>query len=266
MIKKIINKLKIKVDINLNSDERFIFHKKNLENKPLLQSCYNEFYEKIIELEKKFLDTSLIEKKKIEIGSGVGFIKKFDQKIITSDIIKNPLTDMQIDACNLPFDDNSISTLIGIFCFHHFSDPNKFLIGITNKLAKGGVCILIEPYYGLFARYFYKKVHDTEYFNENEDFDQLIKYKKTSMENANQAMSYIFFKKNVRYFKKNYPNLSIKYEYVFSNYLRFLFSGGLNFRSLLPSFSKKILKILEILLFPIKKFLGLHYIIVIKKN
>ena len=41
MIKKIINKLKIKVDINLNSDERFIFHKKNLENKTLLQSCYN---------------------------------------------------------------------------------------------------------------------------------------------------------------------------------------------------------------------------------
>ena len=43
---------------------------------------------------------------------------------------------------------------------------------------KGGLCILIEPYYGPLASLIYKKVHKTEYFDKNEKFNFKIKEKR----------------------------------------------------------------------------------------
>ena len=54
MIKKFFNNLNIAQITNLNNEERFLFHKKVLENKKMLKSCYSDFYEKIINIEKKF--------------------------------------------------------------------------------------------------------------------------------------------------------------------------------------------------------------------
>jgi len=56
------------------------------------------------------------------------------------------------------------------------------------------------------------------------------------MEGANQALSYIVFKRDVHLFLKKYPQLELVEQKVFSNYLRYLLSGGLNFRQILPSY------------------------------
>ena len=114
------------------------------------------------------------------------------------------------------------------------------------------------------ASIIYKKVHKTEYFNPNEVFNHKIK-NKTAMEKANQALSYIYFIRDRNKFYKKFPKLQIMHTSVFNNYLRFLFSGGLNFRKLLPDFLISFVKLLELIMFPLKKILGIHYIIVIKR-
>ncbi len=53
MIKTFFNNLNISQITNLNNEERFLFHKKVLENKKMLKSCYSDFYEKILFIEKK---------------------------------------------------------------------------------------------------------------------------------------------------------------------------------------------------------------------
>ena len=111
MIKKFFNNLNIAQITNLNNEERFLFHKKVLENKKMLKSCYSDFYEKILNIEKKF-----IKKKnkdiRLELGSGVGFIKSFDRKIITSDVVYNRFTDKTINANNIPYRNNKIEELV----------------------------------------------------------------------------------------------------------------------------------------------------------
>lgn len=263
MIKNFFNNLNIAQINNLNNEERFLFHKKVLENKKMLKSCYSDFYEKILLIEKKF------RKKKnkdirLELGSGVGFIKNFDSKIITSDVVYNRFTDKTINANKLPYKKNKIDSIFGIFCFHHFKDPFNFLKSIQTKLKIGGLCILIEPYHGPLASIIYKRVHKSEYFNEKEAFNYKIK-SKTAMEKANQALSYIYFVRDRKKFSRKFPKLKIIHTSVFNNYLRFLFSGGLNFRKLLPDFLISFVKLLELIMFPLKKILGIHYIIVIKR-
>ena len=266
MLNKIFDKLNTAKDTNLNNQDRFLLHKKNLENKKMLKSCYSDFYQKIFQMETKYGQINNQKKNlKIELGSGVGFIKKYDQSIVTSDVVYNKFTDKIIDANNLPYGDNEIKSIIGIFCFHHFRDPLNFLRDIEKKLVDGGVCILVEPYYGPLASVIYKRVHESEYFDPNESFDHIAE-NKTAMEKANQALSYIYFIKNKEKFNKMFPKLQIMHTTIFDNYLRFLFSGGLNFKKLLPNFLTTPIKIFEKILNPLKKFLGIHYLIVIKKK
>ncbi len=263
MIKNFFNNLNIAQITNLNHEERFLFHKKIMENKKMLKSCYSDFYEKILDTEKKY------RKKKdkdvrLELGSGVGFIKNFDKNIITSDVVYNRFTDRTINANKIPYDKDELDSIFGIFCFHHFKDPFNFLKSIETKLKIGGLCILIEPYYGPLASLIYKRVHKSEYFDAKESFNHKIR-KKTAMEEANQALSYIYFVREREKFYKEFPKLEILHTSVFNNYLRFLFSGGLNFRKLLPDFLIGFVKFLELIMSPLKKILGIHYIIVIKR-
>lgn len=263
-MKFFLNKFKIVNNVNLNNNQRFEEHKKNLDKKKMLKSCYSDFYEEILEKEKKFTKNTS-DNIRLELGSGVGFIKDFDKTIITSDVVSNQFTDIIVDANQIPFEKNKISSIFGIFCFHHFKDPFNFLKDIEEKLVVGGLCILIEPYYGVLARFIYKRIHKSEYFDQNEDFNFKVK-DKTSMEKANQALSYIYFVKNREKFIENFPRLEIIHTSVFGNYLRFIFSGGLNFRKLLPDFLTEFIKIIEKIFFPLKKIFGIHYLIIIKKK
>jgi len=266
MIKNFFNKLKIiNNNVNLNDEERFKEHKKNLNEKKMLKSCYSDFYIKMLNTEKEFKKKTSNNNLRIELGSGVGFIKDYDKTIITSDVIYNEFTDKIIDANQIPYGRNQIDSIFGIFCFHHFKDPFNFLKDLEVKLKSGGVCILIEPYYGVLAKVIYKSIHKSEYFDQNEPFDFKIE-NKTAMEQANQALSYIYFVKNREKLQKFFPNLEIVHTSIFGNYLRFILSGGLNFRKILPDFLIGFIKIIEKFLSPLKKILGVHYMIVIKKT
>ena len=54
MIEKFIKSLNISDISNLNNEERFLVHKRNLENKKMLQSCYSDFYKKIFQMETEY--------------------------------------------------------------------------------------------------------------------------------------------------------------------------------------------------------------------
>lgn len=53
---------------------------------------------------------------------------------------------------------------------------------------------------------------------------------------------------------------------VIPNWIRYLASGGLNFRPLAPAFAAPVLRGLEMLLSPLRRNLGLHRIIVLRKR
>jgi hypothetical protein len=250
-------------DINLNGDERLEIHKEILLEKPMLKEVFSEFYRLCYTLDNRYF-TGI--GKRIEIGAGVSFFKDCYPEVISSDLMEASHLDMIIDAQQMNLSDHSIRSIYGINCFHHFSEPDLFLNELERVLTPGGGCILIEPYYGLLAKEFFKRVFASEHFN-NRQKSWCSTYNNISvMTGANQALSYIVFVRDRKEFQSKHPHLDIIINRPLNNYVRYLTSGGLNFKSILPPAFAPFLKFLEFLLIPFRQIMALHYVIVIKKK
>jgi hypothetical protein len=233
-----------------------------LSKKKMMREVFTEFYDKCIELDKKHFGNS--NGKQVEVGAGVSFFKKRYPGIISTDIKKAVNLDMVVDVQKMPFEDLSVRAIYGINCFHHVPNPDLFFVELERVLDKGCGCILIEPYHGTVARYFYKRIFKSETFDANQkDWNnESMGY----MNGANQALSYIVFKRDQKKFEGKYPNLEIVAQRPLNNYLRYLLSGGLNFKQVLPSFFAPAIKCIEFLLIPLNSILALHQVVVIRKR
>ena len=250
------------IGVDPDSEEMLAIHSKVLYEKPMMRGVFAEFYDICITLDEKYFGDS--KAKRIEIGAGVSFFKKNYPEIVSTDIKKAPNLDMVVDAQNMPFEDSSIRAIYGINCFHHFPDPDLFFKELERVLITGGGCILIDPYYGTIAKRFYKKIFEQETFDvtQKEWSNKNLGY----MNGANQALSYIVFKRDLKLFLENYSNLEIVVQKPLNNYMRYLLSGGLNFRQILPSFFSPVIKFFEFLFIPFNSVFALHHIIVIRKK
>ncbi len=248
--------------IDPDSEVLVTIHSKILYEKPMMKGVFAEFYDTCIRLDNKYFSNS--SGKRVEIGAGVSFFKKKYPEILSTDIKKAENLDMVVDAQNMPFENQSIRAIYGINCFHHFPNPKLFFAELQRVLQVGGGCVLIDPYYGLVAKPFYERIFDTETFDITQS--EWTNNNMGFMNNANQALSYIVFKRDKKIFEKLYPNLEIVIQKPLNNYLRYLLSGGLNFRQILPNFFSSLIKFIEWLLMPFNTIFALHHIIVIRKK
>ena len=111
----------------------------------------------------------------------------------------------------------------------------------------------------------HKNIHKDEYFDTNEiqwDKDE----KNGVMSNANQALSHNVFERDKILFESKYgKDLKIIRKTYIINGLRYILSGGLNFKQLFPSFLILILFVLEFFFTPLAKYWTPFQMIVIKK-
>ncbi len=201
----------------------------------------------------------------LELGSGVGFFKNFRKNVITSDIRPGLKHDMSIDATKMSLDNNSVKCIYAINVLHHLSHPNKFFNELIRVLKKNGGCILIEPHNGFLSRVLHTYIHKDEYFDTKE-----IEWDKTSakgvLSNANQALSHNIFERDKVIFDKKYgEHLKIIHTQYEINGLRYILSGGLNFKQVLPSFFLSFLIFIEKVIQPFAKFWTPYRMIVIRK-
>ncbi len=263
MLGKILNFLRIDSADKVFKDgpERIKVHKKILLSKKLTQNVFQEFYKLMIK-NMNFHFKESLSIKKVELGSGTSFLKEIDKSILKTDIVDNNDLDLVVDATNMPFKNNEIKSFFGIFFFHHLQNPYKFLDEIDRCCAINGGAILIEPYHGPLSRFLHQNMHDNEYYDLN---GPTIKDTSLPMSNANQALSHIVFFREKKIFEKKYPNLKVVEIKRINSYLRYLVSGGVNFKQLLPDIFIPLLKLVEFIMKPFSHIFCVHYLIVIKK-
>ena len=262
LLKKIRNKLsdpRLK-GVDVDSPELLIVHRKIMMEKRIMREVFTEFYKTCINNDQKYFSG---EGQRIEIGAGVSFFKELYPEIISTDIKPADNLDRVLDALDMDLPNQSVRAFYGINCFHHFPSPNQFFKELERTLVPGGGCVLIEPYYGAVAAKMYKSLFDTETFDPNQ---KEWESNSSIMYGANQALSYIVFVRDRKLFEERYPSLEIVQIKPLSNYMRYLLSGGLNFRSLVPGVISPIIKGVEWLITPLNRVLGLHYGIVIRKR
>jgi len=106
-------------------------------------------------------------------------------------------------------------------------------------------------------------MHKNEFYDRN---GPAIKNTNLPMSDANQALSHIVFFREKFFFEQKYNNLEIVQIKKINSYLRYIISGGINFKQLLPDFMIPIIRLIEIILTPISYFFCMHYLIVIRKK
>jgi SAM-dependent methyltransferase len=187
-----------------------------------------------------------------------------DPRVLATDIVFASHLDCVVDAQNMAFASGSVRVLFGQHSFHHLPDPDAFFKELIRVLAPGGGAVLIEPYFGPVARMLFKRIFAEE------DFDPAAKEwtsdRHRPMSDTNQALSYIVFVRDRQKFERRYPELEIVTHFPLDNYVRYLASGGLNFVQLVPNLFIPVMKAVEFLLKPFRKYLALHHVIVLRKR
>ena len=249
-------------NLDVDGANRLDVHAAVLRRKPMLAAVFRECHELMLRLDHStFGDTPGL---RIELGAGVAPIAGTYSDVLATDIVPGPGLDAVLDAQCMDLPDDSVRALYGQNCFHHFPDPLGFLTEAERVVAPGGGVLLIEPYYGPLASVVFKRLFASE------DFDKTMPGWTTNatgpMHGANQALSYIVFDRDRARFEQELPYLDLVEMFPLGNYPRYLLSGGLNFRQLVPSYTEPALRALESALAPARRVLALHHMIVLRRR
>lgn len=235
--------IKYKFKYSLDQAERTLEHKEIIKNKYFLRKLYKEWY-------KEFM--SLVHKnpqgKYLELGSGGGFLKELTAQIITSDVLKLPDVDKQFSALNMPFEENSLDGIFMIDTFHHIPDSEQFLNEAKRILKNKGKIIMIEPANTLWGRFIYQNFHHEPFQpNGNWTFPQ-----EGPLSGANGALPWIVFERDKKIFEQKFPEIEI-IEINYHSPLRYLISGGLSFKQIVPDFTYSFFEQIDKLFVKISK-------------
>lgn len=239
--------------MKLDNKGTIALHGKLIKNKKLLNTFYLAAY-------KQFEQTSFPEGKVIELGSGGGFIKKIMPKVVTSDVVSGVGIDKVFGAEEMPFQSKGVSGLVMLNTFHHIKDPGKAMGEFERCLKPGGKIVMVEPWNSFWGRFIYKTFH-------HEDFDPTASWKikgKGRLSGANGALPWIVFDRDRDKFEKKYKKLKINHVIPHSP-LIYLLTGGLSKWKLVPDFTIGGVMLIEKLLSPFNKYLGMFVSIEIEK-
>lgn len=242
---------KYKIEHSLDSPERSMAHGEIIKQKYFLRKLYQEWYS-IFTQEIEVLPDGLL----IELGSGGGFFKEIEPKVICTDIIDLPSNDMTFSALDMPFKNQSVGGIFMIDTMHHLPDSEQFLKEASRVLLEGGKIIMIEPANSIWGRFIYKNFHHEPFIPEG---DWSIPTT-GPLSGANGALPWIVFIRDNEIFREKFPGFKIEsIEYL--NPFTYLFSGGVSRRQLLPDFTYSAIKYLDKLLPKVSKQLSMFMVV-----
>lgn len=243
---------------DLDDPQTTILRSKIIQENVFLKNLYTDFY---ATFKKSLVNFPKGKIKLVEIGSGGGFIKEIIPDTITSDVIKLPDVVLHFPATHMPFEDESIDRFFMLNVIHHIHDAKIFFKEIDRCLKNNGKLIAIEPANTLWSRFIYTHFH-------YEGFDPkgnwILKSQKALSE-ANGALPWIIFVRDRKKFEKLFPKLKI-IKIIPHTPLRYLVSGGVSYRQLLPSWMYSVVKNIENLATSFHKYIGMFYTIEIEKR
>ena len=254
---------------NLDDPAVTLLHSEIIQKKLFLKKLYIDFYKQFQRAVSDLASPAVAgyakagpeNKVLVELGSGGGFIKKIIGNVITSDILELPNVDRVFSALDMPFEQAGVDAFFMIDVLHHITDPRRFFKEALRCLKIGGKIVMIEPANTCWSRFIYKNFH-------HELFDPQAGWELTGrqgpLSQGNDALPWIIFTRDRKIFEKEFPSLRIV---GLRNHtpLRYLLSGGLSLRQLVPSFTYPAVKALEYLLSPIMDLLGMFQTIELEK-
>ena len=242
--------------LGLDDPKTTFLRKHIIASKPFLKAIYNEWYATLA----SGLPTG--EGEVLEIGSGAGYCSQFISELITSEIFVCPDVDVVLDAQQMPFDNGSLRAIVMTNVLHHMPRVECFLSEACRCLRSGGKILMIEPWITSWSKFVYMHFHHEPFNPEAIDWSFASN---GPLSGANGALPWILFARDREKFESRFPEFSIEEIRPFLPF-RYLLSGGVGMRSLMPGFTHGIWAGLEQLLKPQMFRLGMFAFIALERR
>jgi len=227
-----------------------------IASKPFLKAIYKEWY--------SLLAASLPagEGAVLELGSGAGFCSEFIPGLITSEVFACPGAQMVIDAAALPFGAGSLRGIVMTNVLHHLPDVGQFFNEASRCLREGGKVLMIEPWVTPWSRFVYTRLHHEPFQPEAVSWSFPAS---GPLSGANGALPWILFERDRGKFLEKFPQFTVEQVRPFLPF-RYLVSGGVGLRSLMPGFTHGAWASLERALQPQMRRLAMFAFISARKD
>jgi SAM-dependent methyltransferase len=223
-----------------------------VREKPFLRRLYVDWYRALAAAVPRPADEHDMA---LELGSGGGFLAETGliPALITSDVFPVPGVDRVIDARRLPMPDASLRAIVMVDVLHHIAEPRVFLREASRCVRPGGVMTMIEPWVTPWSRLVYTRLHHEPFRPDAASWE----FPSTgALSGANGALPWILFARDREQFHREFPGwqgspaaedrgrsrpASIRPMMP----LRYLISGGVSMRSLMPGWSYPLWSAIE---------------------
>jgi len=213
--------------LNIDAQETTYLRKRIIREKAFLHRLYKDWY--------ALLTTAVPDGtgQALELGSGGGFLREYIPDLITSDILAIPGVDQVVDAHALPFGTGELRAILMTNVLHHLQEPRRFFQEAARCVHEGGVVAMLEPWHTPWSRFIYQHFH-------HEPFDPTVAEWEIPpagpLSGGNDAMPWVLFSRDRQRFLKEFPQWRIGTIQPLMPF-RYLLSGGVGFRRLMPGWS-----------------------------
>jgi SAM-dependent methyltransferase len=177
----------------------------------------------------------------LELGSGAGFLAEYVPGLVASEVFLCPGIQVVLDARQMPFSSGSMKAIVMVDVLHHIPDSRAFLREAQRCLKAGGSIAMIEPWFSTWSRLIYRHLHHEPFEPEAKDWS----FPTTGpLSGANGALPWIMFVRDRVLFDREFQDLEIRAVQPFMPF-RYLISGGVSMRQLMPAASFGLWRKLE---------------------
>lgn len=233
--------------MDLNDPATTELRKQIISSKPLLKAIYDQWYTLLV----AHLPSG--EGPVLELGSGAGYCDRYIPGLITSELLYCPSVRIRLDAQHMPFADRALRAIVFTDVLHHIPNVRLFFAEATRCIRPGGKILMIEPWVTAWSRFAYRHLHHEPFSPEASDWSFPSS---GPLSGANTAVPWIVFQRDRREFEIEFPALEIEQIRPFLPF-RYVFSGGVGMRSLVPGFTNGMWTQLERMLEPWMSHLGM---------
>ncbi len=243
-------------DMNVDDPATTVLRRRIIKEKSFLRRIYQEWYDRIIDA------LPLPHEPVLEIGSGAGFLNERLSSVIKSEIFLCPDISLVLDARKLPFADGTVRAIVMTDVLHHIPSAESFFSEASRVMSPGGRILMIEPWVTEWSTFIYRHYHPEPFRPDAEDWGFP---ERGPLSGANGAMPWIIFNRDIGRFRNLFPDLNIVSIQPFMP-LRYLLSGGVSMRSLMPAWTFPFWRFLENCLAPWRDSLAMFAFIVIERR
>jgi SAM-dependent methyltransferase len=198
----------------------------------------------------------------VELGAGAGFLDRCVPGLVRSEVFWCPWTDIALDGGRLPFGEGTLRGIAMTNVLHHLPDVSGFFEGAARCVRPGGVVAMVEPWNTPWSRWVYRRLHHEPFEPEAPGWELGAG---GPLSSANGALPWILFARDRTRFEALHPEWELsRLELLMP--LRYLISGGVSRRDLVPGFTAPLWRAAEALLHPLRQRLAMFAVIVLRRR